>query len=345
MPIPGRPRSPHEALVKALFAYPEEAAAMLALLLPERLRASLDLSTVRIQQGSFVDQRLRQRHTDLVLTVDLRAPPDQMATPALVTLLFEHQSKVDRWMTWRFLEYAVRVLADWKKRNPKASRLPTLIPVLLYHGRRRWTAPTALSGLLDHPRPAPELGPELRLHLMDLSQVPDAELRGRAVVQLALLALKHTCDGSLWRHIPAWLEALRRARHESPLGAIEAVLRYMIEVSQEMPEPEVRQLIGAAVGEKPLEEAVSYSFPLLVAERKRALQAGVQRGRMEGRVEGRVEGELSGKRALLGRLLTRRFGPLSEARQRQLDGADEATLDRWTDHVLTADTLDELLSD
>ena len=82
---------------------------------------------------------------------------------------------------------------------------------------------------------------------------------------------------------------------------------------------------------------MSYSFPLLVAERKRA--------RKEGRQEGREEARVLVKREVVLQQLNRRFGPLPEPSQPTVDAADEATLDRWIDRVLTASSLDEVLSD
>jgi len=66
----------------------------------------------------------------------------------------------------------------------------------------------------------------------------------------------------------------------------------------------------------------------------KALQQGLERGIERGRLEGEVR--------LLTKLLERRFGPLSEAQRAQLDAADEATLEAWTEQVLTVQSLDEL---
>ena len=95
-----------------------------------------------------------------------------------------------------------------------------------------------------------------------------------------------------------------------------------------MPDEETQNQITAAVGQHPLESAMSYSFPLLVAERKRARQ----------------EARVLTKREMVLRQLNLRFGPLPEPSQPTVAAADEATLDRWIDRVLTATSLDEVLS-
>ena len=64
----------------------------------------------------------------------------------------------------------------------------------------------------------------------------------------------------------------------------------------------------------------------------------IQRARDEGRNEGRVEGE----RAVLERLLLRRFGRLSPRASESLRRASADDLETWADKVLDAETLDDV---
>lgn len=54
------------------------------------------------------------------------------------------------------------------------------------------------------------------------------------------------------------------------------------------------------------------------------------------------EGRLEGERAIVQRLLTRRFGPLSKAALARLAAADAGALGVWTERLLDATTLDEV---
>ena len=65
---------------------------------------------------------------------------------------------------------------------------------------------------------------------------------------------------------------------------------------------------------------------------------GVRQGRAEGVRQGRAEGE----RAVLARLLRRRFGTLPPRVGARLGGASEADLESWADRVLDAATLDDV---
>jgi hypothetical protein len=67
-------------------------------------------------------------------------------------------------------------------------------------------------------------------------------------------------------------------------------------------------------------------------------------GHAEGKVEGKVEGAAEGRSATLLRLLTRRFGPLPPHVEPRLRSATPAELDRFTDRVLDAPTLDAVFA-
>ena len=71
---------------------------------------------------------------------------------------------------------------------------------------------------------------------------------------------------------------------------------------------------------------------------------GRQAGLAKGRDEGRDEGLKIGARNLLLKLLRTRFGALPEAAAARIQAADAAQLDVWAERVLTASTLDDVLT-
>jgi hypothetical protein len=68
-------------------------------------------------------------------------------------------------------------------------------------------------------------------------------------------------------------------------------------------------------------------------------QRYLSQGEAKGRAEGRVEGEA---RVLI-KLLTLKFGPLSDIVRDRVQGARVEELELWTERVLSASTLDEVL--
>lgn len=76
---------------------------------------------------------------------------------------------------------------------------------------------------------------------------------------------------------------------------------------------------------------------------QRFIEEGRQEGRLEGRQEGRLEGLQHGEARVLTPLLRLRFGELPTAEQRRIEQADAETLLRWSERVLTARSLSEVL--
>jgi predicted transposase/invertase (TIGR01784 family) len=73
--------------------------------------------------------------------------------------------------------------------------------------------------------------------------------------------------------------------------------------------------------------------------REQGLEQGLERGREQGLEQGREQEA----RALIRRLLDKKFGPLGAATLARLEAADHAALERYTDRVLTAKSLAEVL--
>lgn len=299
---------------------PSNAASQLRAALPPGLVARLDLDRLALVPGSLVDATLRWRHTDLLFT----APLD--GREAFVYVLIEHQSGNDPVMAFRMLRYVVRIWDRHLADNPRASRLPAVIPLVVHHNDHAWTAPVEVVDLVDLDPGLIEVWrdylPRFRFLLDDLVRVDAQALRERPLtssVRLTLLLLK-IAPGNPWlaKDLGPWVDELR-AVLDGPDGREEfaTLLRYIELVGEAEIRDQLHDLI-IAIGPD-AEEAY-----MTIAEQLRA----------EGRVEGRVE--------TLVQQLTLKFGPLPEAALTTVRNASANQLQTWTARVLTADTLDQL---
>src|SRR5512140_1913349 len=106
--MPKLPRSeqasqPHDGLFKYAFSQREHAAGLLRAILPPDVIAALAWDTLKLEPGSFVDDALRARHTDLLFSVR------QGAAEVYLYTLIEHQRDVDPLLVFRGGVYMVRV--------------------------------------------------------------------------------------------------------------------------------------------------------------------------------------------------------------------------------------------
>src|SRR5262245_57962259 len=78
---------PHDALFKAVFEDPSNVAAELRAIMPRSILKRLDVASLTLCQGTFVDKALRRRYSDLLFSVKTASARD-----AFLYLLFEHLS-------------------------------------------------------------------------------------------------------------------------------------------------------------------------------------------------------------------------------------------------------------
>lgn len=96
--------------------------------LPAELRSVCDLSTLKLESGSFVEEDLRQYFSDVLYSLKTTAGD------GYIHVLIEHQSTPDKHMAFRLIRYAVAAMQRHLEAGHK--KLPLVIPVLFYTGKR-----------------------------------------------------------------------------------------------------------------------------------------------------------------------------------------------------------------
>ncbi len=339
-------RSPHDALFKNTFSDPRHAEGALRAVLPEGLARRFAWNTLERVPGSFVDAKLKDRHTDLLFRVErveqVSLAPGASEAPgsALVYLLFEHQSTPHSLMAFRLVAYSVRIWEEWLKEHADARKLPAIVPIVLHHGAGGWTGARTLEDLYDLDAESLEAaGPHvlrMRFLLDDLGAESDEALRARAMTalgRLVMYCLRHAREpAELVAGLREW-GALVEEVMAAPDGAaaLRTVLRYVLMVHPEATKIVLHQL-EAALGDEKVKEALMTAGEMLI-----------QQGEAQGEARGEARGERQGELRLVRKLLTRRFGPLTDAANARLEAADVPTLETWGERVLTAASLDEVL--
>jgi hypothetical protein len=185
---------PHDALFRQIFGDPAHAAAVLETILPPRVAAHIDWDTpLQPMRASIVGNGAEQRHGDLFFNAKLIDGRD-----AVLWVLFEHQSTVQRWMPLRLSGMIQHFLDDWHRQNPGSRYLPAVLPVVLHHGPEPWRAPTSLLALTDL---SDQARADFAAHLLsldfvldDLRTVPDEAIDARPLgplLRLILGVMKH----------------------------------------------------------------------------------------------------------------------------------------------------------
>ena len=347
--------TPHDAVFKGLIGQPEHARGVLRSIVPAAVADTIDWQSLTPVPGNFVDLELGQQYTDLLFSARWAEGAETEAmgfdeNELLAYLLFEHQSAPpktrDGPMAYRLLRYQVRIWEQWISRNPEAKALPMIIPIVMYHGRAPWSEARSFSDLLAVP---PAVRPAVKRYLVqleyllhDLSELTDEELRGRAmtaVAKLVTMCFKHArTHPNFLALFGRWMDVVRQV-FEAPngLSALAQVLCYILQVNKDVTREELQALLVREIG--PETEGV------IVTTGQQLIEQGIERGIKQGIEQGIEQGHQRGVQATLLKLLRLRFGSQVDARVEQhLAAASMDQLERWTERLLSATTLGELLA-
>jgi predicted transposase YdaD len=297
----------HDKLFKAVFSEPANAVAHFERFLPAEITAALDLGCAQHVPGSFVDEALSERHTDLLYRIPWRREPGREGNEVLLFVIFEHQSTVDPMMAFRMAVYSVRVWDHWLQEHPDQKRLPPILPLVLYHGEQEWTAATELQELLDLEGLAPEAVdalrpylPKLQIMVDEVGRFPDEMLPGQGVVRLTLLLFKHGRGSNVLEQLPQWEDEFRIlvSLGEPGLRSLALLVEYLMTVNEHVTVDELTEFL-TPMGDEAKEIAVTLGQQLIDKGRQEGEQVGLQKGRQEGRQEGRREALLQTARKAL----------------------------------------------
>lgn len=266
----GHNRPGHDGLFKLFLREPDTARDFLAVHLPADIRAQVRLDTLKLEPGSFVDQKLRELHSDVLYSVETAE-----GHAGYIYCLVEHQSSADRMMAWRMMRYSMAVMdAHLKKGN---DALPVVVPLLFYQGTvRPYPYSTDWMDCFD----APALAREVYSRpwpLVDVSVMEDSDLqshRRMALLELVQRDIRHRDAASLLRDVVQLIRLAGNTREQ-----VEAVLCYIIyngmtneritpflyELAGEI--PEYKELIMGTIAQQLKEEGI-----------QQGLQQGLQQG-------------------------------------------------------------------
>src|SRR5690554_2225348 len=126
---------PHDLMVRAVLSDLTEASNFLQAHLPDDVSQGLSWSTLRLAEGSIVDEGLRGSEADLLYEVELASGGESL----WIYILFEHQSTPDRWMPCRLLKYCCHIWYQSFRDEPEQRELRAIVPLVFYQGERRWS--------------------------------------------------------------------------------------------------------------------------------------------------------------------------------------------------------------
>jgi hypothetical protein len=208
-------------------------------------------------------------------------------------------------------------------------RLPPILPIVLYNGSQKWTAPTNISELIPVvPGLVSQFTPSLHYLLIDENNYTDSELASLHNLVAAVFRLEHASSPSavseLTNLLADWLSDRPDLRRMFALW-IRATLMRKQEYGIVMPQVDDLQEIRVMLADKVEEWAKAYIA--------------------EGEIKGKQEGLQQGEVLALQRLLAKRFGVIPADTIALIANAPVVDIERWFDRAIDAKQLSDVFAD
>lgn len=299
----------------------------------------VDFDTLEQLPSQFITGQVghafEERISDLIWRVEWTPAPERglgnQPRQLHIILLLELQSTSTRDMALRLWTYtALSYQRLWK--DHKISGLPPIVPIVLYNGSRRWTAPRNVSQLIG---PAPEelraLLPAQSYLLIDEKRWDGGEFDQAENVVAAVFRLARCGDAKEFSRILADLKHwLDRTEQDALRRDLTAWLRKVV-----LPE----LLPGVDI---PDVERLDDFYTLMEVNMPAWTEQWYAEGFDAGVLKGEAKGEIRGQARILLHQLRLRFGPLeASVTQKVRNGSSDEIL-QWAEALLTVETLDDL---
>ncbi|MCC2666292.1 MAG: transposase [Gammaproteobacteria bacterium] len=300
--------------------------------LPATLLEQIDLSTLKLEKHSFIDEHFKASEADVIYRVQMGQQTGYLYT------VCEQQTEVDTRMAFRLWRYAVRLMELHIRQHPDGP-LPPVYTLVVYSGQEPWTAPLEIFPLFGNQEGWARDWLFKPYQLIDLQRLDDEDLQKHLGSGLLEFALKYRTIRNLASFLETllpWVDQLEKKWSQAGIFLGHVVLEYVLDgVNSHANEIEVfiekvnRYLTGKLRGE-------------VMTLAQQFEQRGVQQGMQQGIQQGMQQGMQQGEAALLLRQIESRFGIVPFSYIQRIKSANSETLLAWGSNILTAKTLDDV---
>ncbi len=309
--------TPHNNLFHLTMTHLPNARSLIETNFPPEVLRTIDLDSLQFEKRDFVDAKLKEKQSDLLLSARLVEADGSFGNHArsvFIYFLFEHKSKPEPLTVLQLLSYIVRF---WETQARNGQPLSPILPLVVYHGETEWTMARSIEDLVQCPAVMSDFQVRFGFPLLDLTRMSDEEIRGVPILQSVLHLLKYGRGEQLPKRYAGILRFLLGSLTELELESwLQAFRIYVIGVNQHMSIEDLDRIVQSVFP--------TQIEPGSIADR--LLKQGREEGREEGRDEGRDEGVLIGKIQTLQELVGDRVSTQEELLAYNLSELEQALL-------------------
>ena len=247
-------------------------------LINQAIKIKLKAEEIEKYTSSFVSKIFQNREADIVYKYKNKN----------IFFLIEHQTKIDYSMPYRILEYEIEIMKsaiDIRKVKNKEYKLPLVIPIVLYTGKKKWDAKRYLEE-------SQETLDDVKIkagnyNLVDINDFTKEELlQGKTLISKMMLLEKSEST-------------------EESIEMLEKIISNTNKEEKELLKRVISILFGEKIGEEKTKELIEKidggegKMLALVDMIRNENKMYINMGRKEGRKEAREEGKIKLKQQCL----------------------------------------------
>lgn len=175
---------PHDHYFRKMLSNLTIAKDFLRKYLPKHLQTIINFRSIRLCKESFVGKDLSEKVTDILYSVRIQQQE------GYIYILVEHQSTPEILMPFRIQEYIVRIMREHLTQTKK-NILPIVVPIVFYNGQKNYPYSTDIFDLFGNHKNLAEEFLLKPFQLIDLSKIPDDELRRNTTLGLMEFVMKN----------------------------------------------------------------------------------------------------------------------------------------------------------
>ncbi|BDU51340.1 Rpn family recombination-promoting nuclease/putative transposase [Haliovirga abyssi] len=277
----GKLVNPHDKYVKEILTKKDNAKSFLENYLGKDIYELINLEELEIEKDSYVTEELQEYFTDLLYKVKISGEE------SYIYFLFEHKSYPDKLIMLQLLEYMLKI---WKSKMKQKEKLPIILPLVIYHGKKVWNIEEKFSDMLKlKDDKLKKYIPDFQYMLYDLSKYKDSEIVGVSELKAMMKLLKYIYSSDLLIELPTILKLLSN----SNIDAIKSITIYLLNTT-EIDDKKLIELIKENVSEEGGKIAMTTAERLVEKRIEKSKNIWLYKGREEGKKEGRTEGKKEG---------------------------------------------------
>jgi len=268
----------HDKFFKKTFSDIRNVKDFLYTALPAELQKHIDFDNLDIEPNSYIENNVKEYYSDVVIKSKIK----KSCIEADLYILFEHKSYHDKGIFIQLLHYMYLM---WKKDFHNKKPLRVIIPVVFYHGKKKWDIP--LNFLIQF-----NINEEIKKYLLDFSYIlfdtkdwnfekdSNTALKNNVFLLTSLLLMKAAFNNDIneiKQIFDFWVQ-------KGFINDIDSILFFFIYITatKDITQDKLEQLLEDSKFER------SDIMPTLA---QRWIEQGFEKGIEKGKLKGRLEGE------------------------------------------------------